>query len=117
MKGFACGAYGGWCHTLWHWGKAFSGGWRDCPLGLTEGLALISELAGLHQEEGTDWLPPGGGDLAEEQCSCAGEQGIAAYVLLLFAGIWCVSDAPSEPLSSLEENSLPSYGMVVRAGF
>lgn len=72
-------------------------------------MALISELAGLHQEEGTYWLPPGGGDLAEEQCSCAGEQGTAAYVLLLFVGIWGVNDSPSDLLLSWEwENSLPS---------
>lgn len=67
---------------------AFScSGWRDCLLGLTKALAVISELAGLHQEEGTYRLPPGGGDLAEEQRACPGEQGTTACVLLVFTGI------------------------------
>lgn len=70
-------------------------GWKDCPLGLTQGLAVISELAGLHQEEGTYWLPPGGRDLAEEQCTCPGEQRAAACVLLLFIEVWISTDAPS----------------------
>lgn len=69
------------------------------PFWVNIGLVLISELAGLHQEEGTYWLPPGGGDLAEEQCSCAGEPGTPAYVLL-FVGIWCVNDSSGELLPS-----------------
>lgn len=62
-------------------------------------LVLISELAGLHQEEGTYWLPPGSGDLAEEQCSCAGEPGTPAYVLL-FVGLRCMNDSSGEVLPS-----------------
>lgn len=101
MKDSASGACGGWCGALLAAGEmlflpspgenqflAFScSGWRDCLLGLTKALAVISELAGLHQEEGTYRLPPGGGDLAEEQRACPGEQGTTACVLLVFTGI------------------------------
>lgn len=100
MKGSASGACGGWWGALLAAGEMLflpsqgenqflassCSGWRDCLLGLTKGLAVISELAGLHQEEGTYRLPPGGGDLAEEQCACPGEQG-SACVLLVFTGI------------------------------
>lgn len=57
-------------------------------------MAVISELAGLHQEESTYWFPPGGRDLAEEQCTCPGEQRAAACVLLLFIEVWNMTDAP-----------------------
>lgn len=69
------------------------------PFCVNIGLVLISELAGLHQEEGAYWLPPGGGDFAEEQCSCAGEAGTPAYVLL-FVRIWCMNDSSGELLPS-----------------
>lgn len=75
---------------LWLEGLSF---WVDVA------LVFISELAGLHQEEGTYWLPPGSGDLAEEQCSCAGEPGTPAYVLL-FVGLWCMNDSSGELLPS-----------------